>query len=167
MKYISKIFVAIIIALCLTTISFADICFNIEFPGKATLDNSTTKGKLGDLKSSAAFYDKEGLSLVADKMTAPDRLFTEKTPTEIARSIANTIATKLGITDIRVANVKDRHVVLMRKDKLVCGMLIIVRPPNIVVILGVDFDGKHEKEVANFFESFKEIPCKSLEQKYE
>jgi len=165
MKSISKIFVAIGIVLCLTTISFAEICFNVEFPGKATLDNSTTKGKLGDLKSSAAYYDAEGFSLVADKMTAPEGLFIEKTPKEIAKSIAGSIAETLGmVTDIKIANVKDRYVVLMRKDKLICGMLIIVRPPNIVMLLAVDFDGKHEKEVVNFFQSFKEIPCNSIGQ---
>jgi len=157
MKSISKIFVAIGIVLCLTTISFAEICFNVEFPGKATLDNSTTKGKLGDLKSSAAYYDAEGFSLVADKMTAPEGLFIEKTPKEIAKSIAGSIAETLGM-------VTDINVVLMRKDKLICGMLIIVRPPNIVMLLAVDFDGKHEKEVVNFFQSFKEIPCNSIGQ---
>ena len=161
MKYINRILITITIILGLATLSYADFCFNIEFPGKATLDNTTTKGNLGDLKSSAAYYDTEGLSLVADKMIAPESLFKQRTNDEIAMSIVKSIANELKITDIKRAKIKNTYIALMAKGDVLCRMAIFIKPPNIILLLAVDFDRKHNKEVMAFFKSFKEIDCNS------
>lgn len=165
MRSINKIFVTIAIVLCVTSLSFADICFNIEFPGKAVTENTTKEG--GDLKATTAYYERPGLSLVADKITVVDKVFKKRTNKELVIGLIEVFAKDLKVKDVKVTHSGEGYAVIMTRNPLVCFMYIVVRPPNIVMLVAIDWNSTHEKEVKAFFKSFKEIPCGSKGQTYE